>query len=167
MAKATRVHSTPRRTASKNTTNAPHIKTADDALFKLHDNFCRAYSAMLQLEGGAYVNEKTANKEERALYRKWNNSVSVATDKARAVIAAPAHTLEGMLMKIHIAGFNFDLHKPGTFSAPYHGMACLTDKGRVVPQQWEPGGLLGSSTDEFALIVSIRGDLQRFAGGRI
>lgn len=89
MAKATRVHSTPRRTASKNTANAPRVKTADDALFKLHDNFCRSYSAMLQLEGGASVNEKNATKEERALYRKWNQSVEVATDKARAVIAAP------------------------------------------------------------------------------
>jgi hypothetical protein len=150
---------------AKRKTTTPRVKTADDALFKLHDNFCWAYAAMLQLEDGASVIEKTANKEEMALYRKWNNSVSVATDKARAVIAAPAHTLEGMLMKIHIAGFNFDRRKPGTFSAPYHGMACLTN-GRVVPQQWEPGGLLGSSADEFALIVSIRGDLQRFAGSR-
>jgi hypothetical protein len=39
-------------------------------------------------------------------------------------LVAPALTLEGMLMKIHVAGFTLGYTKPGTFSAPYHGMIC-------------------------------------------
>lgn len=70
----------------------------------------------------------------------------------------PALTLEGMLMKIHVAGFNFNHTKPDTFSAPYHGMLC----GDRSPQHWEPT----SDSDELALIASIRADLHRFAGRR-
>ena len=78
--------------------------------------------------------------------------------RARAVIAAPAFTLEGMLMKIHVAGFAFDDIK--SFSAPYHGMQCETGI-----QQWEADK--GTVKDELALIVSIRNDLHRLMGRRV
>jgi hypothetical protein len=158
MAKATRVHSTPPISTSK--IKSAHVKTADDALFKLHDNFCMAYSDVLALRSGGRVRAATATKDERKLEKKWGRSVNVATDKARAVIEAPAHTLEGMLMKIHIAGFAFDHTKPGTFSAPYHGLICASGK----PQQWEPHESWESS--EIDLIVSLRDDLERFGGKR-
>ena len=63
-------------------------------------------------------------------------------------------------MKIHIAGFAFDHTKLGTFSAPYHGLICASGK----PQQWEPHESWESS--EIDLIVSLRDDLERFAGKR-
>ncbi|SRR6266404_74379 len=108
---------------SKNTT--AFAKTADAHLFKLHDTFVKAYETMKQYEGGAGVASLSpATKEEAALYRKWQRAVDDATQKARAVVAAPAVTLEGMLMKIHVAGFTLDSTKAGTFSAPYHGMLC-------------------------------------------
>src|SRR6266404_2399849 len=91
----------------KNTTAS--AKTADVELFKLHDKFCKAYAAVLQYReggGGGDGSLSTATKEEKAIHRKWTRAVDIATDKARAVIVAPAVTLEGMLMKIHVAGFN-------------------------------------------------------------
>ena len=94
---------------AKRKSTAPVIKTADDTLFKLHDNFCRAYSAMLSLNAGSRVGANPT-KEERAIERKWNRAVDAAFDKARAVAEAPAYTLEGMLMKIHITGRRL-LHK--------------------------------------------------------
>jgi hypothetical protein len=65
-----------------------------------------------------------------------------------------------MLMKIHVAGFTLTDTKPGTFSAPYHGMLCQNG-----PQHWEPGKL--SEGDEVAPIVSLRDDLHRFSGRRV
>jgi hypothetical protein len=75
-----------------------------------------------------------ATKEEKAAQRKWERACNDATERARAVINAPALTLEGMLMKIHVAGFNVFYTKTYTFSAPYHGMIC----GGRSPQHWEP-----------------------------
>ena len=43
----------------------------------------------------------TGTKEQKALHRKWGRAIDVALNKVRAVVAAPAQTLEGMLMKIH------------------------------------------------------------------
>src|SRR5258708_7934674 len=103
---------------AKNTTAFATI--ADAKLFKLHDTFVKAYATMQQYEGGARVSSSSRTKEEAALYRKWQRAVDDATQKARAVVDAPAVTLEGMLMKIHVAGFTLTHTKPGTFSAPYH-----------------------------------------------
>ena len=47
----------------------------------------------------------TGTKEQKAPHRKWGRAIDVALNKARPVVAAPAQTLEGMLMKIHVAGF--------------------------------------------------------------
>ena len=60
----------------------------------------------------------TGTKEQKAPHRKWERAIDVALNKARAVVAAPAQTLEGMLMKIHVAGFTLDDTKAGTFSTP-------------------------------------------------
>jgi hypothetical protein len=49
---------------------------------------------MLLLDAGARVNAKTATREEEALEPKYHRTVSIAFDKARAVVEAPAHTLE-------------------------------------------------------------------------
>jgi hypothetical protein len=142
----------------KNTT--AFVKTADAELFKLHDTFVKAYATMQQYEGGAGVTSLSpATKEEAALYRKWQRAVDDAAQKARAVVAAPAVTLEGMLMKIHIGGFAIGYFKPGTFSVPYHGMICKDG-----PQHWEPSKFAGE--DESALILSLRDDLHRFSGRR-
>jgi hypothetical protein len=156
MSKPTRVRSTPAKTSKS---ESSHFKTADDALFKLHDNFCMAYCEVLALRAGGQI-AATATKDERKLEKKWERSVDVATDKARAVIEAPAYTLEGMLMKIHVAGFAFNHTKLGTFTAPYHGRICASGK----PQQWEPHETWESS--ETDLIVSLRDDLERLAGKR-
>ena len=145
---------------TKSPPSAPRITTADDALFKLHDNFCRAYAGMLALRAGGNTPVNNPTKEEKALERKWTRAVDVAADKARAVIDAPAYTLTGMLMKIHVSGFAFTSVRAGTFSAPYHGLMCVNGR-----QQWEPSDKTGIS-DEIALIVSLRNDLQRFAGAR-
>ncbi len=115
---------------------------------------------MLSLQAGSSTPAKPT-KEEKALERKWDRAVNVAFDKARAVVEAPAYTLEGMLMKIHIAGFTVPRRKKDSFSAPYHGMICGDGK----PQQWEAPEDV-ELEDETALILSLRADLQRFAGRR-
>src|SRR5438034_207163 len=75
----------------KNTT--AFAKTADAKLFKLHDTFVKAYETMKQYEGGAGAGSlSSGTKEERALYRKWRRATDDATQKARAVVAAPAMT---------------------------------------------------------------------------
>jgi hypothetical protein len=134
-------------------------QTADAKLFKLHDAFVKAYETMRQHEGGAGVSPSSPTKIDKVLYRKWLRAVDDATEKARAVVAAPAMTIEGMLMKIHIGGFATDHMKRGTFSVPYHGMICKNG-----PQHWEPGKF--ARGDEVALIVSIRNDLHRLSGRR-
>src|ERR1700722_19162572 len=92
----------------KNTT--AYAKTADAELFRLHDKFCKAYAAVLfyrNAGGGGAGSLDSATKEEKVAQRKWERACNDATERARAVIDAPALTLEGMLMKIHIAGFAF------------------------------------------------------------
>jgi hypothetical protein len=140
--------------AKRKTTTAP-AQTADADLFKLHDAFCKTYAAVLQLRGGGAGSLDTGTTQEKARQRKWEHAVNIATDKANAVIAAPAVTLEGMLMKIHVAGFAFDCVKPGTFRAPYS----------TGIQHWEPSGL-AEGRSEIALIVSLRDDLHRLSGRR-
>jgi hypothetical protein len=149
------------RAKQKNTT--VYAKTADADLFKLHDKFCKAYAAMLssQRAGGSGAGSlSSGTKEEKATTRKWERAVDEAMSRARAVIAAPALTLEGMLMKIHVAGFNIDDTKPGTFSVPYHGGICQTGA-----QHWDAGE--NNERDEVALIVSLRDDLHRFSRKRL
>jgi hypothetical protein len=147
---------------AKRKTTTAYAKTADAELFRLHDKFCKAYAAVLfykKAGGGSAGSVDSATKKEKVAQRKWERACDDATERARAVINAPALTLEGMLMKIHIAGFNFTYTKPGTFSSPYHGMICETGV-----QHWEPSG---NDKDELALIVSLRDDLHRFSGRRV
>jgi hypothetical protein len=61
-----------------------------------------------------------------------------------------------MLLKLHVAGFPIISTKPGTFTGPDY---------RSGTPLWEPGQLADGS-DELAIILSIRDDLHRFAGGR-
>jgi hypothetical protein len=91
----------------KNTT--AFAKTADAKLFKLHDTFYKAYETMQQYEGG---------EEESPFYRKWQRAVDDATKKARAIVAAPALTLEGMLMKIHVAASPSTVRRPAHLALP-------------------------------------------------
>jgi hypothetical protein len=63
-------------------------------------------------------------------------------------------------MKVHVAGFNINDTKPGTFSAPYHGMKVKQGSSSGRPAE-------NRDSDELALIVSLRDDLHRFAGGRV
>jgi hypothetical protein len=147
---------------AKRKTTTAYAKTADADLFKLHDKFCKAYSDMLSLQAGAAVDHETATKAERALERNWNRSVDVAFQKARAVAEAPAFTLEGMLMKIHVTGFTMDYREKDSFSAPYHGQICSNGK----PQQWELREDFDHS-EEAVLIVSLRSDLHRLMGRRV
>lgn len=154
MAKATRKHTTP---------YTAYAQTADADLFRLHDRFIEAYTAVAYYRkagGGNDGSVPGATKGEKVAQRKWERAVDDATKRARAIIDAPALTLEGMLMKIHIAGFNFTYVKPGTFSSPYHGMIC---EGGI-PQHWEPND---EDDDRLALIVSLRNDLHRFSGRRV
>jgi hypothetical protein len=96
-----------------------------------------------------------STKQEQAAFRKWERIAGEAFEKARAVVETPACTLEGMLMKLHVAGFAITDTKPGTFTGPYRGNNPL----------WEPGRF--AQGEEIAIIISLRNDLHRFAGRRV
>jgi hypothetical protein len=137
---------------ANDTAPSDRSNTTDAKLFKLHDAFCDAYATMKGLDGGAGAgSRKLGSKEEKAVNRRWERAVDTAVEKARAVIAAPAFTMEGMLMKLHIAGFAITGTKPGTFTMPYEIGGS---------QQWQPGRC--ANHDEAAIIVSLRADLQNF-----
>jgi len=140
------------RAKRKNTT-----KTADAELFKRHDAFAKSYARMKKCDTPAASRGSLASstKQERAAFHKWERVSGEASEKARAVIDAPAFTLEGMLMKLHVAGFAITDTKPGTFTGPYQSNIRL----------WEPGKDVEG--EEIAIFVSLRNDLHRFAGRRV
>lgn len=151
-----------RRNITKSKAPSAYAQTADAELFKLHDKFVDAYVEVLfyrKAGGGGAGSLASGTKAEKAVQRKFERALNDATDRARDIIKAPALTLEGMLTKIHIAGFNITWKKPDTFTAPYHGMIC----GDGSPQHWDPA----SDSDELVLIASIRNDLHRFSGRRV
>jgi hypothetical protein len=121
--------------------------TTDAELFKLHDKFCAAYNKMEER------NTPAVQREDKPAHRKWERAADEAFARANAVIAAPAHTLEGMLMKLHVAGFAITHAKPGTWSDPDYKAAQL----------WEPGNF---ASDDVSIIVSLRDDLHRLMGRR-
>jgi hypothetical protein len=133
------------------------IKIADTELFKLHDAFAKSYAKMKKHDTPAASRGSgpKSTKQERAAFRKWERISSEAFDKARAVLDAPAFTLEGMLMKFHMAGFAITDTKIGTFTGPYRSNIRL----------WEPGKFVKG--EEIAIIVSLRDDLHRLAGRRV
>jgi hypothetical protein len=137
--------------------NTIQAKNPDAELFKLHDQFRVAYQKMKKDDTPRASNGSLSSgtKEEKRLHRKWTAAADIAFERGRAVMEAPALTLEGMLMKLHVAGFVMTDTKRGTFSGPYEPGVPL----------WEPGGLSGVS-DEMAIIASLRDDLHRFAGRR-
>jgi hypothetical protein len=104
------------RAKRKNTT-----KTADAELFKLHDVFAKSYARMKKhgTPSASRGSGSKSTKQDQAAFRKWEAAASDAFEKARVVVETPASTLEGMLMKLHIAGFAITDSKPGTFTGPY------------------------------------------------
>jgi hypothetical protein len=139
--------------------NTIQVKNPDAELFNLHDRFCAAYGKMKKYDTPSTSNGSlsTGTKEEKRLHRKWEAACEVAFRKARAVLEAPAYTLEGMLTKLHVAGFSIIHTKPGTFTGPDY---------RSGTRLWEPGTFGDDQSEEMALIVSLRDDLHRFAGRR-
>jgi hypothetical protein len=135
-------------------------KSPNADLFKLHDRFCAAYRKMKKCGVALRRDEgslSTATKAQKKIHRKWESVGDIAFEKARAVIEAPAYTLEGMLLKLHVAGFSIISTKPDTFTGPEY---------RSGTRLWEPGKLANDS-DELAIILSLREDLHRFAGKRV
>ncbi|THD76155.1 MAG: hypothetical protein E7813_00150 [Bradyrhizobium sp.] len=130
-----------------------YAKTVDADLFKLHDRFCDAYAAMKKHDTptSSEGSGGNATKEQKAAFRKWESAAGEAFKRAKAVIDAPALTLEGMLMKFHVAGFVITDSKPGTFTGPYQSGI----------RRWAPNRLAG---DNVEIIVSLRDDLHRLVG---
>lgn len=123
-------------------------------LWALHDKFTSAYARLLAARTSDADDGSldTSSPEQKKAYRKWERALLSAEKIARDIVAMPARSVDGMLMKIHISGFNFDSIGK-SFSAPYHGM--LTASG---PQAWR-GARRGGA--EISLIESIRNDLHR------
>ena len=95
MAKATRKNSTKTKSPPKPKHHTAYAQTADAELFRLHDRLCDAYVEVLfyrQAGGGGAGSLDSATKAEKAAQRKWERAVDDATERARAVINAPALT---------------------------------------------------------------------------
>jgi hypothetical protein len=138
------------RAKRKNTT-----KSADAELFKHHDAFAKSYARMKKLDTPAAKrgSSSKSTKQDQAAFRKWEAAASDAFDNADVVIGSSASTLEGMLMKLHVAGFS--MGAPDTFTGPYQGNNPLWESGRF------------GDDEAITIIVSLRNDLHRFAGRRV
>jgi hypothetical protein len=98
-------------------------KIADTELFERHDAFAKSYAKMKKLDTPAASRGSgpKSTKQDQAAFRKWEAAASDAFEKARVVVETRASTLEGMLMKLHVAGFAITGTKPGTFTGPFRG----------------------------------------------
>ena len=144
--------SMPSRTKSVNT---EFSRAGDEALWHLHDLFVLEYAALLALDTPE-MQEGTragATAKQKRAFKAWEKQLNVCDAACCAVFLAPANTVHGMLMKIHIAGFRLEC-SGRSFSAPYHGKDVVTGS----PQAWTPHPIF-MDNNEANLIVSIRSDL--------
>lgn len=122
----------------------------DEVLWSLYDKFERAYFRMKLLDTpeSREGTLSTSTPEAKKAHKKWERAGNAAFRAGRRVLAEPALTGDGLLMKIHVAGFEFDA-QAGTFTMPYRGLQT---------QDWRPSRF---SPDEAHFIVSIGEDLKR------
>jgi hypothetical protein len=122
----------------------------DELLWALYDKFERAYNRMKLLDTPEAMKGSlsTSTPEQQKAFKKWERAGNSAFRAARRVLAESALTNDGLLMKIHVAGFEFDAQQ-GTFTMPYRGLQT---------PDWSPSRF---STDEAHFIVSIGEDLKR------
>lgn len=136
-------------------------RAGDKHLWKLHDKFVREYAALLALDTAEMQagTLSTATPRQKRAYEAWQRQLEVCDSACRDVFTAPAKTVHGMLMKIHIAGFKLE-SSGRSFSAPYHGMEVASGE----PQAWALHPIYADN-DETNLIVSIRRDLHELRKG--
>lgn len=144
--------SMPSRTKSVNT---EFSRAGDEALWHLHDLFVLEYAALLALDTPE-MQEGTragATAKQKRAFKAWEKQLNVCDAACCAVFLAPANTIHGMLMKIHIAGFRLE---------------CWALVQRTLSRQGcsygQPASLDASprifmDNNEANLIVSIRSDL--------
>ncbi|MFB6449070.1 hypothetical protein [Bradyrhizobium tunisiense] len=122
----------------------------DEHLWSLYDNFERAYNRMKSLETpeASAGSGRDATPEQKAAHRRWERACSGAFRAARRVMSEPALTGNGLLMKLHVAGFELDTAK-GTFTMPYRG---------VETPAWRAGRFSDAGAE---FVASIAEDLRR------
>ncbi|SHM40662.1 hypothetical protein [Bradyrhizobium lablabi] len=135
---------------TSNTKASPKRTAGDGRLWSLYDKFERAYNRMNELDtpearegSGPHVTP-----EQLAAHKKWERAGNAAFKAARRVMFEPAFTGDGLLMKIHVAGFDLDAAKD-TFTMPYRGFSSPC---------WEAGRF---SSDGADFVVAIGEDLRR------
>lgn len=130
--------------------NDPLRVPGDEQLWSLYDNFERAYNRMKSLETAeaSAGSGREATPEQKSAHKRWEHAASSAFRAARRVMAEPAHTRNGLLMKIHVAGFDLDTAK-GTFTMPYRG---------IDSPAWKAGRFSDAGAD---FVASIADDLRR------
>lgn len=129
-------------------------RTGDARIWKLHDEFCREYAKLKKLdtrEASAGSAAKAPASARRA-FKKWEDQLSVTDRAARRIAASRAFTLDGMLMKIQVAGSVFDW-----VGKSYEHRSYTAHEGLWMPNP-RP---LSPHSDEDLLIVSLRADLLR------
>ncbi|MEY9465832.1 gas vesicle protein [Bradyrhizobium ottawaense] len=124
--------------------------SGDDRLWSLYAEFERAYNRMKALETSeaSAGSGRDATPEQKAAHRQWERACSRAFRAARRVMAEPALTGNGLLMKIHVAGFELDTAK-GTFTMPYRG---------IDTPAWRAGQFSDAGAE---FVASIAEDLRR------
>jgi hypothetical protein len=81
----------------------------DERLWSLYEKFERAYFKMI----GRYSEEadrgsgSNPTAEQKTAHKKWERALTAADNAAKRVVSEPAQTGDGLLMKIHVAGFLF------------------------------------------------------------
>lgn len=136
---------------------------ADRLLWKRYEKFAEAYATLKSLDtkDAAAGSGPNCTAEQKRAFKKWEAAITLADRAARKVISTPANTIQGMLMKIHLAGFLSDGCAAGTFSMPYRGIAADGE-----PQFWQPNRIGENRSDEFKLVLCLRDDLHRMQVSR-
>jgi len=122
----------------------------DERLWSLYDKFESAYDRMQALDTPEAMagSGPNATPPEKVAHKKWERAGNAAFRAARRVLGEPAVTGDGLLLKIHAAGFEFDA-KCGTFTMPYRGFNT---------PKWTLGRF---SNGEAEFIAGIGDDLRR------
>ena len=136
------------------------LQSADPALFAAYQKFTEAYeqaqaARTADSDAGSGGN---ATPEQKRAHEYWEQLLGRSEELARELTATPAQTIEGMLLKIHIAGYWQE--KPGKAFKPLLG---APDWVLLPPHRRDDNGW-AFCTDDQALLAGLRDDLRRLGG---
>lgn len=128
--------------------NSADLPLQDQALANRYAKFVKAREAVMAARKLPMTDLSTGTDVQRQNHRAWERLLDKAHKEGEAIAKTPAHTIEGMLLKIRVFGYIAGNHN-----------ATLDELDR-----WEGGDLI-QGEEETSLITTLRSDLLRLQGG--